>query len=93
MAAGVMSEIFFLLLGAVQKHVFVGPAGRPAGVRKGGRHVWEQRRDRDSRAEASLPVASSSSSGFKCRLLCALKLAFASSHPASKVSPLNKTIT
>lgn len=68
------------------KACFCGSSRRAGRGSKGGQHVWEQTRDRDSRAEASLPVASSSSSGFKCRLLCALKLAFASSHPASKVS-------
>jgi hypothetical protein len=78
-------RFFFFFLGLFKSmFLWVQPAGHGHGS-KGG-HVWEQTRDRYSRAEASLPVASSSSSGFKCRLLCALKLAFASSHPASKVS-------
>ena len=56
---------FSSLGGAVQKRVFRGSKG-----------MWEQRRDKDSRAEASLPVCLSrrplSLSGFKFRLLCPL---------------------
>ena len=58
-----MGEIF-ISLGGVQKHVF--------GVRKA---CGEQRRDKDSRGEASLPVRLSRRlplSGFKFCLLCAL---------------------
>ena len=55
---------FFFFLGVVQKHVFGGSKG-----------MCEQRRDKDTRAEASLPVRLSRRlpfSGFKFCLLCAL---------------------
>jgi hypothetical protein len=72
-----MGVIFFLLL-------FWGCSKAPY-VFRGSKGMWEQTRDRDGRAEASLPVFLS---GFKFCLLCFtfLSFRFGSSPSASKVS-------